>query len=86
VFQQLLGGHGVLTTFGVIALLAGLGWFTDALFEWIGDLGRWLEGGTVDDWMPAHRFIALAIFAVELAILWMLARGARHRYRPRVGS
>jgi len=86
VFQQLLGGHGVVTTLAVIAVLAGLGWFTDAAFEWITDLGHWLEGDSVKHWLPAHRLIAVGIFVLELVVLWGLASGARRRYRPRVGS
>lgn len=86
IFQHLLGVHGVRAALGVVLLLAGLGWFTDSLFEWIQDLGRWLEGGTVEDWLPAHRIIALSVFGAELVVLWVLARGAQRRYRPRVGA
>jgi hypothetical protein len=86
ILHHLLGGHSMLATIGVIAFLVTLGWFTDSLFEWLIDIGHVLEGGRVDHWLPAHRLIALGIFASELIILALLARKARRRYRPRVGS
>ena len=84
--QQLLGGHGVISTLVVIFLLAGLGWFGDSLFEWFVDVGRWIDGEPVEDWFPTHRLIAVGIFALQLLLLWWFASGAERLYRPRVGS
>jgi len=86
ILQHLLGGHGGWATLVVVALLTGLSWLTNSLYEWLVDFDRVLEGGRVDNWLPAHRLIAFGVFALELLILALLARKARRRYRPRVGS
>ncbi|AGA89191.1 hypothetical protein Thimo_0321 [Thioflavicoccus mobilis 8321] len=66
-------------------LLVGIGLVTNSLFEWLADIGTWFGGGTVDDWLPVHRLLAVGLFAGELLAVAAYARGARKRYRPRVG-
>ena len=85
ILLHLLGGGDMRAVLWVLALLVGLGWFTDSLFEWLVDIGDAAGGGKVEDWFPLHRVIAVAAFVAVLARLSWLARGARKRYRPRVG-
>ena len=86
ILDHLLGVNSGWATLAVVAILTGLGFFTDSLFEWLVDFGAILEGRQVDNWFPIHRLLALVIFAFELILLALLARKARRRYRPRVGS
>jgi len=86
VVRHLLGSGDLRVIAGVVALLVGLGWFTDSLFEWLTDFGTWLGGGTVTTWWPVHRVLAVGFFVLELLALALLARGARKRYRPRVAT
>ncbi len=86
VARHLLGSGDLRVIAGGVALLVGLGWFTDSLFEWLTDLGVWSAGGTVETWWPLHRLVAVGVFLSELLVLALLARGARKRYRPRVGT
>lgn len=86
VIQHLLGSHSGRTAAVAVTVLVGLGWFTNALYEWLTDLGNWLGGATVAHWWPTHRLIAVGFFLLELLVLGALARGARKRYRPRVGA
>jgi hypothetical protein len=68
----------------VVLFLVTLGWFTDSLFEWLTDVGPWLKGRPVDDWWPIHRVVAVIAFPTYLMFLWLAARHARKRLRPRV--
>ncbi len=86
VVRHLLGSGDLRVIAGVVALLVGLGWFTDSLFEWLTDFGTWFGGGTITTWWPLHRLLAVGFFLVALLCLAQLARGARKRYRPRVAS
>ncbi|NKN34651.1 hypothetical protein [Marichromatium bheemlicum] len=84
VLDQLLIGGGRESMLMVLALLIGLGWFTDSLFEWVADVGTWIEGGAVEDWVPVHRVVAVCFFAAVVYRLRMLAEAARERFRPQV--
>lgn len=86
VVLHLLGGGQFRVVAWVVALLLGIGWITDSLFEWIIDVETALAGGTVANWWPLHRLLSLAYFAIIMTWLGVLTRGAQRRYRPRVGT
>jgi len=84
VLEHLLMGSRLESMLMVLAVLVGLGWFTDSLFEWLTDIGTWLEGGTVEHWIPLHRVLAVGFFAALLIRLRALAEATRERFRPRI--
>ncbi len=86
VIRHLLGSGDAWVVGAMVALLVGLGWFTDSLFEWLADFETWFAGGVVQNWWPLHRLIAVGFFLSVLAVLGLLAQGARRLYRPRVAS
>lgn len=84
IIDHLLGSNRPGRILLVIATLVSLGWFTDSLFEWLADLDRWTQGEAINNWWPLHRVIGVASFISIVAALWISAKGARKRYRPRV--
>lgn len=81
---HLLGSGSLRVIAVVVALLVGIGWLSDSLFEWLTDLDTLAQGKAVENWWPIHRLVAVGLFTLELLALWWLARGARRRYRPRI--
>lgn len=86
VVLHLLGSGNLRTILWAIALLMGIGWLTESLFEWLRDLEALLNGESVAHWWPLHRVVSVLFFAVIITWLGLLARDARKHYRPRVGT
>ena len=86
IISHLLGSTQPLRIALVILTLISLGWFTDSLFEWLADIGKWIDGGQINNWRPWHRIFGVSFFIVLMLWLWGLARGASKRYRPRVAK
>lgn len=81
---HLLGSGHLRVIVAVVALLVGIGWLADSLFEWLTDLDSLWQGKPVENWWPLHRLVAVGFVTLEVLLLWWLARGARQRYRPTV--
>lgn len=83
---HLLGSGNLRVIAAVVAMLIGISWLGDTLFELLTDLDAAAQGQTIENWWPLHRRIGVGFFAAELVVLWWLARDVRRRYRPRIGS
>jgi hypothetical protein len=85
VVQHLLGSGDLRIILMGVALLVGLGWFSDSGFEWLIDAGAALRGEAIAEWWPLHRVVSVVFFLGVLLALYGFAANARKRYRPRVG-
>lgn len=70
----------VLLGIGVVQMLVALGvWAKNQLARWLGVLSAAINAVIMLLFLPAYPFLALAIFALDLLVIYgLIAHGSRH--------
>ncbi len=86
VLTHVIGSGSIRPLLLTLCLLVSLGWFTDSLFEWLADLGDFLNDGKAPSagWLPLQRVVGVVVFPMLLIWLLLQAKKARERLRPRI--
>ena len=71
----------IILLIGVVQVVAGIGiWVQNQLARWVGIIGAGVSAIAQLLWLPSYPLAALAIFAVDVLILYgLLAHGGRQR-------